>query len=74
MISSTPDNVAERDYSDNDIPQQAFNTINEIKGALESICPGVVSCADIIVLAAREAITFVSFHAFVYMYVGITIT
>ena len=63
LISSTPGNSAERDYIDNDIPQQAFNTIDSIKQALESACPGVVSCADIVVLAAREAIRFVSSHA-----------
>ena len=63
LISSTPGNSAERDYIDNDIPQQAFNTIDSIKQALESACPGVVSCADIVVLAAREAIRFVSPHA-----------
>jgi peroxidase len=32
-----------------------FDLINQIKSALESLCPGVVSCADIIVAATRDA-------------------
>ncbi|KAJ3689605.1 hypothetical protein LUZ61_018769 [Rhynchospora tenuis] len=32
-----------------------FDLINQIKAALESMCPGVVSCADIIVAATRDA-------------------
>lgn len=31
-------------------------TINTIKTAVEALCPQQVSCADILVLAAREAI------------------
>ncbi|KAJ9692360.1 hypothetical protein PVL29_011423 [Vitis rotundifolia] len=35
---------------------QKLDTIDEIKSSLESVCPQTVSCADIIQLAAREAI------------------
>ncbi|KAI5075717.1 hypothetical protein GOP47_0009793 [Adiantum capillus-veneris] len=58
LISSTSDNSAERDYIDNDIPQQAFDTIDAIKKALEESCPGVVSCADIMALATLQAVQF----------------
>lgn len=58
LLSSTSSNSAERDYVDNDIPQQAFDTIQTIKKAAEASCPGVVSCADILALATREAVQF----------------
>ncbi|TVU02686.1 hypothetical protein EJB05_51800, partial [Eragrostis curvula] len=32
-----------------------YNTVNKIKEAVEAICPGVVSCADILALAARDS-------------------
>ncbi|KAH7291693.1 hypothetical protein KP509_29G028900 [Ceratopteris richardii] len=43
---------------DNDLPQQAFDTIENIKRAVESSCPGAVSCADIVALASLEAVRF----------------
>ncbi|XP_072984741.1 peroxidase 2-like [Typha latifolia] len=37
---------------------QAFELIDEAKARVESSCPGVVSCADIIALAARDSANF----------------
>ncbi|KAL6653085.1 hypothetical protein ACP70R_012010 [Stipagrostis hirtigluma subsp. patula] len=35
---------------------RAIDHVNTVKAAVEAICPGVVSCADIIALAARDSV------------------
>ncbi|KAJ3700469.1 hypothetical protein LUZ61_004174 [Rhynchospora tenuis] len=55
LLNSTADNTAEKDASLNkDV--RGYDVIDRLKFKLEEACPGIVSCADIIALAARDSI------------------
>ncbi|KAJ7517252.1 hypothetical protein O6H91_21G015700 [Diphasiastrum complanatum] len=58
LIVSTNNNVAERDATPNlSLGGTGFDTVVEAKTRLEAQCPGVVSCADILAVAARDYVT-----------------
>ena len=59
LLDSKGKNKAEKDGPPN-ISLHAFYVIDNAKKALEEQCPGVVSCADIVSLAARDAVALVS--------------
>ncbi|CAI9118689.1 OLC1v1020288C1 [Oldenlandia corymbosa var. corymbosa] len=57
LLDSTPNNRAEKDAIPN-LSLGGYDFIDFLKSKLESVCPGIVSCADILTLATRDAVSF----------------
>lgn len=57
LLDSTETSVAERDQ-DLNLSVDGFDEIDEIKSEVEKECPGIVSCADILALAAPDSVSF----------------
>ncbi|BFI36730.1 hypothetical protein MARPO_0106s0054 [Marchantia polymorpha] len=55
VLLNSPTNSAEKDARPNAGSLRGFHEIDQIKAALEAECPGIVSCGDILALAARDA-------------------
>lgn len=53
--------LAEKDAPDNkDLREEGFESVRKAKALVESQCPGVVSCADILAIEARDYVHLVS--------------
>ncbi|KAJ3694082.1 hypothetical protein LUZ60_009562 [Juncus effusus] len=56
LMDETPNMLGEKEALSNINSLRSFEVVDEIKEALERKCPGVVSCADIVIMASRDAV------------------
>ncbi|XP_022771048.1 peroxidase 56-like [Durio zibethinus] len=57
LLNSTSNNTAEKQAVPN-LSLSGFDVIEDIKAEVEKECPGVVSCADVLALAARDSVSY----------------
>ena len=60
LLDDTSSLKGEKTASANIDSLRGFDVVDNIKSQLENICPGVVSCADILSVAARDSAVLVS--------------
>ncbi|CAI0401716.1 unnamed protein product [Linum tenue] len=55
LLDDTSSFTGEKTARNNRNSVRGFNVIDAVKSQLETLCPGVVSCADVVAVAARDA-------------------
>ena len=56
LLDDTPSLQGEKMATPNNGSVRGFEVIDSIKVAVEKVCPGVVSCADILAIASRDSV------------------
>ncbi|XP_019159780.1 PREDICTED: peroxidase 4-like isoform X3 [Ipomoea nil] len=55
LLDDTSSFKGEKTAFANNNSVRGYNVIDDIKSAIEKVCPGIVSCADIVAIAARDS-------------------
>ncbi|KAI4306923.1 hypothetical protein L6164_030163 [Bauhinia variegata] len=58
LLDDTSSFIGEKTAAPNNNSVRGFEVIDKIKSKVEKACPGVVSCADILALAARDSVVY----------------
>jgi hypothetical protein len=64
LLDDTPTMLGEKLALSNINSLRSFEVVDEVKEAVEKACPGIVSCADIIIMASRDAVALVCISLF----------
>lgn len=64
LLDDTVSMIGEKQADQNVNSLKGFDLVDKIKEKLEAECPGVVSCADLLAVAAKDAVVLVSTAAF----------
>jgi len=62
LLDDTSSFTGEKTANPNRNSARGFEVIDKIKSAVEKVCPGAVSCADILTITARDSVEIVSIH------------
>jgi len=60
LLDDTSNFTGEKTANPNKNSVRGFDVIDKIKAAAEKACPGIVSCADILAVTARDSVVLVS--------------
>lgn len=67
LLDDTPNMLGEKLSLANINSLRSYEVVDEVKEALEKACPGVVSCADVIIMASRDAVSLVIMKTLTFM-------
>lgn len=59
LLDDTSSFTGEKNAAPNRNSARGFDVVDDIKSAVENVCPGVVSCADVLAIAARDSVKIV---------------
>lgn len=60
LLDDTSSFTGEKNAVPNQKSARGFEVIDKIKSQVEKVCPGVVSCADILAITARDSVAIVT--------------